>query len=63
MGGNLQPRTFDNGKHQTTIIPGPNSDTPEKLRALLEPAMLSYAKAIRKSNPELFKQIVGRYAK
>lgn len=58
----LQPRTFDNGKHQVTIIPGPNSDTQEKLRTLLEPAMLSYAKAVRRSNPELFKQIVRRYA-
>ncbi len=57
----LQPRTFE-GKHQITMIPGPNSNTPEKLRALMEPAMLWYAKAIRKSNPELFKQIVGRYA-
>ncbi len=36
---------------------GPQSDTPEKRRALLEPAMLSFARSIRKNHPEILKQI------
>lgn len=34
---------------------GPQSDTPEKRRALLEPAMLSFARSIRKNHPEILK--------
>ena len=36
---------------------GPQSDTPEKRRALLEPTMLSFARSIRKNHPEILKQI------
>lgn len=41
---------------------GPQSDTPEKRRALLEPAMLSFAKAIRKTHPEIIEEISRRNA-
>lgn len=41
---------------------GPQSDTPEKRRQLFEPAMLSFAKAIRKTNPEIIEEISRRNA-
>lgn len=44
------------------IYTGPMSDTPEKRRTLIEPAAISYAKSIRKNNPEIWEKIVRRNA-
>ncbi len=45
------------------IYTGTQSDTPEKLKKLMESAMGSFAKSIRRSNPEVWKQITGRGTK
>lgn len=49
--------TYDCEAATVRVYAGPMSDTPEKLRDLIVPAALSFAKAIRKENPELFRQI------
>lgn len=40
------------------IYTGPRSRTEEQRRALLEEAMLSYARALRRSSPDVFARIV-----
>lgn len=45
------------------IYTGKHSDTPEKLQKLMESAMKSFAKSIRRSNPEVWKQITERREK
>lgn len=42
------------------LYTGPMSDTPEKRRALFEPAMISFAKSIRATNPEIIERIDRR---
>lgn len=42
------------------LYTGPMSDTPEKLRQLLEPAVLSLSRSIRKTNPEIMERIDRR---
>lgn len=56
----LQPWTYDNEKASVTIYPGAVSDTQEKLRKLIEPAMLEFAEAIRKQHPEIIERITRR---
>ena len=46
---------YESEKAIVRIHPGPNSDTPEKRRALLEPAVIKFAEALCRKNPELFK--------
>lgn len=42
------------------LYTGPMSDTPEKLRALLEPAVQSFSRSIRRTNPEIMERIDRR---
>lgn len=53
---------YESEKAIVRIYTGPMSDTPEKRRALIEPAAISYAKSIRKNNPEIWEKIVRRNA-
>lgn len=48
---------YESEKAIVRIYTGPNTDTPEKRKALLEPAAIKYAAALRKSNPEYFEKI------
>lgn len=54
--------TYECEKGIGRLYTGPMSDTPEKLRQLLEPAVLSFAKSIRKTNPEIIEKIARRNA-
>lgn len=49
--------TYDCEAATVRVYAGPMSDTPEKLRDLIVPAALSYAKAVRRENPDLFRRI------
>lgn len=49
--------TYDSEAATVRVYVGPLSDTPEKRRELIVPAALSFAKAVRRENPELFRQI------
>ena len=48
---------YESEKAIVRIYTGPMSDTPEKRKALFEAAAIEFAKAIRRSNPELFNKI------
>lgn len=54
--------TYECEKGIGRLYTGSMSDTPEKLRQLLEPAVLSFAKSIRKTNPEIIEEIARRNA-
>ena len=52
--------TYDCEAATVRVYAGPMSDTPEKLRDLIVPAALSFAKSIRKTNPEIIERIDRR---
>lgn len=51
---------YESEKGIGRVYAGQMSDTPEKLRQLLEPAVQSFAKSIRKTNPEIIERIDRR---
>ena len=54
--------TYECEKGIGRLYTGPMSDTPEKLRQLLEPAVMAFAKSVRKTNPEIIEEIAKKNA-
>ena len=52
--------SIDNEKASVKVYTGPLTDTEEKRRELLGNAMISFAKAILKSDPHYFSKKQGR---